>query len=257
MSNTNLIRRLVFSLICIVACHSSAVAQELKATQNKNLSKFDFSVEFCSYQGYFDSTIYSRSQIRSCIRLLNEAQTWIIRSSVFTLKEKERVDLYGLWRDYKDQYTELMALDLPQNGNWQSLRDSAILNLKQSYRKQRIYYMALKHDKYELLDRFWARDSTIDRYRKGLQGNWEELQALHEDHTRKKAALNANPKRIWQKFKEQRYSDDWIPLTQIELMTYGWYNAANKYIDYFEGYQHMDELKSLFVKLEEECEEGC
>ena len=86
----------------------------------------------------------------------------------------------------------------------------------------------------------------MEEYVEALTGTDEVFLAMFEKHTKRMAAKNGDPQRIFDQAKDLLKEENWRELASIKMLTYGWHNAANHGINRHNEY---DAFVNLFLPL--------
>ena len=74
---------------------------------------------------------------------------------------------------------------------------------------------------------------------------------MFEKHTKRMAAKNGDPQRIFDKAKDLLKEENWRELASINMLTYGWHNEANHGIKRHEEWKtYQDLFLPLFKNIE-------
>jgi len=86
----------------------------------------------------------------------------------------------------------------------------------------------------------------LEEYVAALTGTDEVFLAMFEKHTKRIAAKNGDPQRIFDQAKDLLNEENWRELASINMLTYGWHNEANHGINRHNEY---DTFVNLFLPL--------
>jgi hypothetical protein len=219
--------------------------------------KFEWYDETCTYLSLYDNNKYNKSAIENCFKIIYFNSYRITKTpSVHKPRDINRLNKDSLTYEYLTKLKTIKNLKLPNSGNWNKFRDSITSQLEQEYKFSMIAYKAYITKDFGVLNDFWKSDSLIDEYCNALQGSDTELLNTWKNLTSRKAEINCCPDKVWGKYRTKRDSENWKEYAQVDIMTFGWWNSANKYIKRFDGWRHYDEFDKLFISTKEiECDE--
>lgn len=217
---------------------------------------FEWNNEMCIYLSVFDSEMYNRNEIENCYKIIFEYHSLSNSPWVFKVSDIEKLNENDLKTEYLTKIDLTRKLILPKKGKWQEYKEHIITELKESYKLYSISYKAYMTKDFEVLNEFWESDTLLEEYSKGLQGTDDQLLKAWEKLTANQAKKNSSPETVWARYRDMRNYDNWKEHAQIQIMTFGWRNAANKHINRFEGDKYHREFHSLFISTKEiDCEE--
>ena len=109
-------------------------------------------------------------------------------------------------------------------------------------------YIALLENDYTYLRLLTGHDQNplLEEYVEALTGTDEMFLAMFEKHTKRMAAKNGDPQRIFDQAKDLLKEENWRELASVNMLTYGWHNEANHGIKRHDEY---DTFFNLFLPL--------
>lgn len=226
-------------------------------TKSLKTKKYHWEDELCAYTGEFNPEKYTKEEIDECYKIIFHHYFYSLTSpSVFKSSDIEKLNINNLKEEFSTKMNEVQNLDLPKTGKWEEFRRKIIQELEEAYKLYLIEYEAYQTKNFSVLNKFWKSDALLKKYARALQGSDDELLEVWEGFMLERAKKNGSPERVKQEFREQRNSDNWKEYAQIDIMTFGWGNQANGYINRFQGDKHRKEFDSLFTVTQEiECDE--
>lgn len=234
--------------------HDSASSNEAK------IETFDFVTELCTNKGYFDSNTYSRKEIEGTYQLwFNSTAFDVSTPSVFkpddlykVRREKDLI-LAKLDSDYSKNKIALENLIVVNTPYWQNIKKAHLAELKQDYEKNKLQITAYSNPSV-LLNNFFTKN--CQNFAKALNGSNEEIMAEWRKLRETMSKRNGNPEKVMADFERNSQSIDWKDFAIADLITFGWGNCANQYIERPSHDEKMNkEFDALFTKIDSECDE--
>lgn len=223
---------------------SSAAAASFAQTR-----KFRWTTELCEFEGAYNAKKYTAAKLRNTLKLF-APESFNIEADATpqTFEGIKRLQIDALDKEYNLKSTALKNLDIVKSKYWEALRQRKLNELEQVYRLSRVTMQA--YDNPVLLKEYSSAASCVKIYANPLINGGDELlgtwRKVNEDLRRK----NASPERLRNIFDQQYSSPDKYKYARIEVMTFGWWNCANEFIEYEEGYErHEKEFKKLFTRV--------
>jgi len=224
------------------------------------IETFDFITELCSNKGYFDASKYSRREIEDTYKLwFQHGGISMSTPSVFkpqdlykVRREKDSI-LKKLDSDFLKSKNILENLTVVKTPYWQNIKSAYLKELKQDYQKQKIQIQSYSNPSV-LLDNSFTKNCQI--YAKALNGSDAEIMAEWRKLREEMSRRNADPKRIMNDFESNAQFSDWKDFATADLITFGWGNCANQYVERPLHDPKMNrQFESLFTKTDSECDE--
>lgn len=213
----------------------------------------------CEYESKFDSTKVSREQINSCLRLAIWYEFELINTPfVFQPSDIPKLDSNKLHNEYREKIIELENLNLPSSFFWQDFKSKTIEKLNLYYNLTIIKYRSYYDSK--SLFAFQYSDECIEQHKLALNSDsvallndWKLVRQIMSER-------NSNPEKIMREYKQMLNSDLKFIYAKIDILNFGWWNCAIKYInrveDIYNNKKIRKELDSLFVSTKIiECDE--
>ena len=212
---------------------------------------FKWSDMICRYISSFDSTKYSRDQIKNCYLFTNRDHYALYNVPVFYQpKLIQKYTLDSLENEYKRKRDNLRTCDLPKTEFWEVSRKTVLNELDQVYELNRIAFLSLSNPR--ILKQFNHNDYCLDKHSKCLIAGGDsllnDLYSLIMDFERN----NGDPARAQEKYDAIIFSNDKFFNARLYVTNYGWWNCANRYINYFKDNNIAGmEFRKLFLETKE------
>jgi hypothetical protein len=234
-------------IVLTVFAHSSAEAQ---------VKKFRWSTELCEYEGVYDARRFSEKELRNTEKLVSASGVPLQTSAtVRKFEQIAKLNVDALEHEYKKKREELLNLDIVDLPYFEELRRKKLKELEQVYALSRVTMLAYENP--SVIREYKAADACVAKYAAPLINGGEDLlnvwRAVNENSRRN----NADPQRVERIFNEQMNSADREKYARIEVMSFGWWNCANQFIEYveYDGTAE-EEFKKLFKSVKEiSCDE--
>lgn len=225
-------------------------------TANSQTSRYKWDDGACEFEGTYNSTLYTRQQIKNCERLALHLFFRIEKTpSVFKPKDIALLNLDSLNREYEVKKKHLTELDLPKNKNWENARAKALYEVEQTYYLSKIVYQSFNNP--QVFKDFKAQDSVLQKHTLALLKGGEVLLKDWYDLTITQAEKNGWPARVWETYYKQRNSSDSLLYARIEVTTFGWWNCAIEYARFVDAEEMLKTFDQLFIKIRTiECEDA-
>jgi len=223
------------------------------------IAEYTWSDETCTYKSTFDSTKYTRQNIKDCYKIAYFGDLRFSETpSIHKLSDLQRLDTTKMNKDYHLKLQRLQNLELPNNSIWIKFKDSLTLQLQQEYELSKVAYEAYMTSNYKVLKNldYNDLDSCMSYYQKALIGSDNQILEAWEKLTNYQASRNGSPERVWQKYKTMKSMINWREHAEVQIMTFGWWNCAVKHITRFDNWKHYKKFQGLLIKTKElDCEE--
>jgi hypothetical protein len=237
----------ILLIALLVLCNTFAFAQT---------KKFRWNDVACEFEGTYNASKYSEAKLRNTYKLISPGGYPISTdATVFELEDLKKLNVAALDKEYNSKSNELKKLDIVKLPYWEAVRQKKLKELEQVYKLSRATILA--HDNPAVLKDHTSAQACIKKYAYPLINGGNELlrawQQLNEEARKK----NADPERVRKKYEQQFNSPNKYKYALIEVMTFGWWNCANNFIEYDESHErHEREFRKLFTRVRTvECEE--
>ncbi|NEM99729.1 hypothetical protein [Pontibacter burrus] len=239
--------------------------QEAQHAERTYLREFAWQEGLCDYTGYYQSGKYTERQIADTYFLVFGYNSVTSSNTDATLDEPEYYtvayienSLKELENNYSKAIKKLQSLDVVPAPFWQEHIKLSILQLEELYQLEKLTLEAHLNPKLligtayskqciEYINGLTSEDTThlLDSWRKLIEYN---------------KSINGYPEGVERRYQENLRSADRLLLARIDLMTYGWWNCANRQRKYVKGFNQEGQMTKEFKKLfdqvvESNCEE--
>lgn len=213
--------------------------------------------ELCTQIGTFDKSKYSKEQLRGAFKLwfTNNALQISTRDVVFNAKEYSTFDSKGqllkLEKEYAIKKAAYAAIKLPPGRIWKDLLQNRIKDLDETYELSQLSLKAHSDPSVLLKNRFAQHcpeyiEALASEDPELLMAAWQRLKARKDSYTESS----------FTKYKNSLTPEMRIAAARTDLLTYGWYNCANRQIDHeMPNVNYSEEFDKLFISVEVECDE--
>lgn len=215
--------------------------------------------ELCTHIGTFDKSKYSKEQLKGAFKLwfTNNALQISTRDVVFNAKEYYTFDSKGqllkLEKEYAEKKAAYAAIKLPPGRIWKDLLQNRIKDLDETYELSMLSLKAHSDPSVLLKNRFAQHcpeyiEALASEDTELLMAAWQRLKAERDMGNYSESSFN--------KYKNSLTPEMRIAAAKTDLLTYGWYNCANRQIDHeIPNINYSEEFDRLFISVEEECDE--
>ncbi len=224
------------------------------------LEVYTYHDELCEYRGTYNPQKVSKNQLKNAFSLYYGQYTDLPSPAIYNIKslQKFRGDTDTYLKEIKQKYDEqkriLSQLDLPDNANWQNLRKKDLQTLEAVYS---YYFTEAKAFSNPAELKTSGFSKKCQKYVTALNSDEQTLRKVWEELITERAANNGDPENVWNKYRFQSSSSEYLDYAMVDLITFGWGNCVNDQIPRVERNEKMyREFENLFEKTETvECEE--
>ncbi|MGO1244296.1 MAG: hypothetical protein ACTJHT_12245 [Sphingobacterium sp.] len=188
---------------------------------------FEFDDQVCSYQGIYDTALYTKSQLKDTYRLV--ADNYYVA---------DEGNVAEVTRRYQAVIESLDSLEIVENPYFQIVRDSVRTYLKQTLSLKRAQKLAREEP--SLLLSSVAADSRAYRYGQALVAGGELLLTAYKELVEEQMKNNAMPDYLFDEYQAVMDRDNREEIAFEKLLVYGWWNSANDQSD------HLRDRRLLF-----------
>lgn len=221
---------------------------------------FAFVTDLCDSKGYFDPTKYSREEIEGTYKLWFQMSGISLNTpSVFNLNDLEEIQrdkdliLAKLDKDFAGNKKMIENLKIVNVPYWQNIKKLSYTELHQDYEKKKIQIVSYSDSSVLINNKFTG---NCINFAKAVNSNDEELITEWRKLREEMSKRNGNPQRIITEFENHLTSSNWKDYAMIDLITFGWGNCANNYIERpLHDEKMYTEFNALFIKIDSECDE--
>lgn len=220
-------------------------------------NKFKWTTELCEYEGTYDTNKYSDTQLKNTYKLwFSEYFRISTPYSVWYPQHIEKLNVDSLDNEYQKKSDELRHLDIVKTPFWEAYRQRKLKDLDEVYKLGRITLLGYKNP--DTLRQYAIADTCIKKYVDALISGGDKLLETWRQIHEQQLINNGSPEKLNAKFNEQFNSTDKYKYAQVDVMNFGWWNCAIKFMDYSvvtdpKGWENFDKL---FKKIKTiECDE--
>ena len=216
------------------------------------LATFEWDDECCHVVGTFDSTEVSRDQLQDALDLFGIYNYTQIDNTPLLFKPYSLEEHESQWDAYKIEEVKIVNritnCSLPEGTLWEKALNEELEELHSTRGLYFAEYIALVENDYTYLRLLTGHDQNplLEEYVEALTGTDEVFLAMFEQHTKRMAAKNGDPQRIFDQTKDLLKEENWRELASVNMLTYGWHNEANHGIKRHDEY---DTFFNLFLPL--------
>ena len=211
---------------------------------------FRWGTDACEFSGTYNSRKYSRTQLENTVRLMRPEFGLDYNATVWSFEEIARLDPAALDEKYEEAVSELKELKIVPLPSWENIRKKKLREIEQVYRLSRATILGYTDP--TKLRGYAGSPSCKTKFADPLIAGGDRLLAawrvVNEDSRRR----NSEPERIRRIFEEQMASPDRLKFALVEVMTFGWWNCANQFIEYdYEANSPVREreFRKLFIRV--------
>lgn len=218
--------------------------------------KFVWDSLMCRYESVYDAKKYTEQQLKSTVRLFSVGEFRInTDATAWKFEEIGNLSVDALDAEYTRKMDDIKRLDIVKTPYFEALRQKQIRELEQSYRTKRATIEAYGNPK--VLTDFKNADVCVQKYAKPLINGGDDLLKIWLTVNEDSRSRNSSPERLKKIFDEQMSSPDRLKFARVEVMSFGWWNCANEFIEYVQNDETAEkEFKKLFRQTRTiECDE--
>lgn len=218
------------------------------------IGDFLYHTELCECTAKFDTTKYTRKELRNTIDSLWWAPNIEYSSTAWKLEDIQKLNVEDLRTECKEKKNKIQTIQFVKNPFWNKLLAERIQFYESSCRLKEYTIQAYSNPK--ILLEYELVDSTCIYYRDALIAGGDQLIdawfILHE----KQKKNNGSPENLQRRFDTKYYSDNRLEYARMEIMTFGWWNNANHLLPHINpNYRYDEEFEKLFINVVCECDE--
>lgn len=221
---------------------------------------FAFVTELCDNKGYFDATKYSREELEGTYKLwFQMSGTALSTPSVFNLTDLEKIRrdkdliLAKLDKDFAEDKKIIENLKVVNVPYWQNIKNLTYKSLSQEYEFEKLQIISYSNPSVLINNKFTG---NCRNFAKALNSSDKDIIAEWRKLREEMSKRNGDPQRIITEFENHLNSSNWKDYAMIDLITFGWGNCANTYIERPSHDEKMNnEFDALFIKIDSECDE--
>jgi len=215
------------------------------------LATFEWDDDCCHVVGSFDSTEVSRDQLQDALDLFGMGSfIWLGHTPFFIPRSLAELQAeYDAFVIESDKISNRMATcTLPEGDAWEAAWLGELEEHQSNLYLYAVKYTALLEKDFSKLRLLPWHDQNplLEEYVEALTGTDEGFLAMFEKHTKRMAAKNGDPQRIFDQAKDLLKEENWRELASLDMLTYGWHNEANHGI---KRHKEWETYQNLFLPL--------
>lgn len=217
-------------------------------------SKFEYWEELCSCVGVFDSTKYSREELKNTFEYLWWAPNVDYDATPNDINKIKNLNRVDLEKECSNKLEKLRTLNFVDTKFWIKVKEDRIKEIESTCKLRK--FTTLAYENPSILLSYVNVDSTCIYYRNILiKGGQEMIGAWVKFHNENQMKNGFN-KNNQEKFESQYNSTFKEDYARLYLTTYGWWNSANHLIFHINtSNDYSKEFKKLFIIVDFDCDE--
>lgn len=223
----------------------------LSATAAAQRGMLRWNTELCEFSGTYNARKYSAAQLRNTLKLFSPGEFGLnVDATVWRFEDIGALDVAKLDRQYEAVMADLKSLEIVKSPYWESVRQKKINEINEVYRLSRVTMQA--YTKPAVLRDYQGAEVCKANFAEPLIAGGDRLLSAWRGVNEDSRARNADPDRLRRIFDEQNVSRDRLRFARVEVMSFGWWNCANNFIEYEDGMagvRHEREFKKLFTRV--------
>lgn len=225
--------------VILILCQTTAFAQT---------KKFRWTTDLCEFEGTYDTKKYTAAQLENTVKLFySEFSLNAIDPTPREFEKIKLLDVKILDAEYAAKSNALKRLNIVKNDYWETRRQARLKELEQVYQLSRA--TILGHTNPAKLNEVKFAGACAAKYANPLISGGDELLKIWLVVNEEGRRRNGDPARIERIFNEQFNSPERFQYAHIEVMTFGWWNCANGFIERDDnGGDVFEEFKKLFKR---------
>jgi len=209
------------------------------------LRKFKWSGTVCEFEGTYEAKRFTPAQLKNTLRLSSTAEFDLLTDATpLRYEDIKMLSLENLDAEYAAKTSALKKLDIVRTKYFETLRANKLKELDELYKLKRATMLAYQNP--SVLRDLKFADACVKKFAAPLVNGGDELLRIWQTVNEESRLKNASPENLKRIFDEQNRSPDKYKFARMEVMTYGWWNCANGFIEYVQNY---DENEAEFIKL--------
>jgi len=191
-------------------------------------AQYSFETDFCSCSGTFDSTKYSRIQLRNTFTYLWNSTYMQNDAIAWSPDDIKNVSYRKIDDECKSRLEDLNSLEFVDNDFWSKIKEERIKATESTCELMKITARAWIAP--DTLYAFKTDDSLCNFYREALvDGDSKLIEAwIYLNEAMKNN--NGDPQRLQRIFDQRSRSPRRLEYARQQVMTFGWWNSANHVI---------------------------
>jgi len=249
-----------FALFIIVgllySCSNSETSTQKQPTTKDTILTYRWATGLCDYQGNYNPQKISENQLKNTYDLCFTFSGISLETdgTANNPEDIKKLSIPTLTQEYKKKRAYYIAMEIVDLPYWQNLRMLRIQELDDEFYLKKITIESynnpsiLKTSRYaktcpDVIDALNSKDEQT------LLNFWKRfVTKYHKEHQLPQSYID--------KFNKENASEQKLIYAKIELINYGWWNAANEQLRRVEQTEEMSKsFEKLFTNIKVECEE--
>jgi len=220
----------------------------------QDILSFEWQSDMCFNKGYYLSSKYTEKEIKDTHDLWMKAvQLFSTNTTAFRPESIDQLDTLKLIKEYNEIANFLNNCKPVDTPFWNDLVAS-----EKKVKEKEFYLEKLKMQAYEnpsvlLVNKYSKPD--CDKYLNALTSDDEQLLLDTWMQWAKEKAIKDNNSMLIGRTEENYQSPQRLIYARIDLITFGWWNCMNQYIDRADYTKLQNEFDKMFIRVERDCEE--
>lgn len=234
---------------------SLSLSEADKSSQSDTLI-FQWNSHMCSITGYYTTGYWTEEELQNTLDLWHKLDYAFIGAvNVFYPQNITEIDTPKLTKEYNELIAYINKCKIIDHPFWQNWKETEIKNITMRYELTKMKGEAFYNPSVLLNNKYIDKDSDCYKYAIALNSDEETILKTWEEWIQESKKSNGDPEAYVQRFWEKYNSPDRMTYAQIDLITFGWWNCVNKYIQYPDNDKLNNEFEQLFIRTEYDCEE--
>lgn len=220
---------------------------------------FHWFSELCEVNGYYLSDKYTHKELQITYEFCQKIYAGIISGpSVYYPKDvlESNLNTNKLTDEYNKLLHYLDTVHIVNQPFWKELINQQKKKLKMEYELKKMRAEAFFNPSVLLNNDYIPKEAKCHKYATALNSPEADMLKVWEEWANEAKKGNAYPEKFMDDFYEKYHSANYITYAKIDLITFGWWNCVNQYIEYADSNILDSEFRNLFIKVEEfNCED--
>lgn len=216
-------------------------------------ARFEYNTELCSCKALFDSTRYTRQQLENTHEALYFGSASDMNVYPWDFDEVEEVLLDRLDKEYAEQMRRLRPSKIVNDRFWQAERQKVIRYVNACRELRKVTILARINP--TELRKYKRVNAECIYYREALIAGGDRLLKAWRLLNEKQKKKNGAPENVQRVFDSRYHSPDRLEYARREVLTFGWWNAANHLLPHVGQEDYEENFDRLFKDIERDCDE--
>lgn len=233
---------------------------DTKQTLNKvDTLSYHWSSELCEVNGYYLSTQYTHKILQNTHEFYLKIYAGLTSGpSVYYLDDvtESKLNTNKLTDEYNKLIYYLDTVQIVEQPFWKGLIIQQKKKLKMEYELKKMGAEAFFNPSVLLDNDYIPKEAKCHKYAQALNSTEAILSEVWLEWAHEEKKKNSNPEKFMEDFYEKYHSANYLVYAKIDLITFGWWNCVNQYIEYADYNVLDNEFRKLFINVKEfNCEE--